>query len=52
MKKLLLCLALTSSMTVFSDLNQKDGALFRAMNLMDLEAVNEALANGVDVNAL
>jgi ankyrin repeat protein len=50
MKKLLLCLALTSSMTVFSDLSQKDETLFRAMNLRDLEAVKEALANGADVN--
>ena len=41
---------LTSSMTVFSDLSQKDEALFRAMNLMDLEAVKEALTNGADVN--
>ena len=52
MKKLLLCLALCSSMTVFSDLSQKDEALFQAINLMDLEAVKEALANGADVNVI
>lgn len=52
MKKLLLCLALCSSMTVFSDLSQKDEALFQAIDLMDLEAVEEALANGADVNVI
>ena len=35
------------SMNVFS---QKEEALFRAIDLMDLEAVKEALANGADVN--
>lgn len=52
MKKLLLCLMLTSSMNVFSDLSQKDKALFQAINLMDLEAIKEALANGADVNVI
>lgn len=52
MKKLLLCLALISSMNVFADLSQKNEALFQAMHSMDLEAIEEALANGADVNAI
>lgn len=52
MKKLLLCLALCSSMTVFSDLSQKDELLFQAIKLRDFEAVKEALANGADVNII
>ncbi len=39
-------------MTVFSDLSQKDEALFNAMNVMDLEAIEEALANGADINII
>jgi ankyrin repeat protein len=39
-------------MNVFSDLTQKDKALFHAIDLMDLKAVEEALANGADVNVI
>jgi len=38
-------------MNIFSDLSQYDEALFRAVELMDLEAVEEALENGADVDA-
>ncbi len=54
MKKNLLCLALCSSITVFSDLSQKDKdrVLFQAINLRGPEAVKEVLANSADVNAI
>lgn len=51
MRKILFCLMLTSSMNVFSDLSRNDEALFRAVELMDFESVEEALENGADINA-
>lgn len=38
-------------MTAFSELSQKDKALFDAMHSIGLEATEDALKNGANVNA-